>query len=140
MVGVLRRIHDHLRQDTCRGSGPTSGIVESIGLWPDEPGSIKITYVAGYTDDELQGRDTLIDASPIAAAIQHEASLRARAALAAVHRDRLGMIPGPIVSERMGDYTYKLADAVVNQLFGKRSGVTGHTVQLLSEFVNHGIV
>ena len=57
------------------------GILRSFGRWPLEPGSVKVTYWAGYTDEELNGQDSLIDASPIMEVAVEEALRRAKKVL-----------------------------------------------------------
>ena len=116
------------------------GIVRSIGLWPDEPGSVKITYVGGYTCDELNGQDSILDASPIMDVVLAEAARRARKALAMANDSKLGMIAGPLMSEKLGDYSYRLDSSVVRALFGEKGdkSLLSESIEQLSSFLNYG--
>jgi len=112
------------------------GIVRSIGLWPTEAGSVKIAYTAGYTDSELHGQDTMIDASPIMGAIIGEAIRRAKIIFTNMKTSR-GWAAGNLNSESLGDYSYSTD--------GSGAGVTlsnatllGTTKEKLADFVNWG--
>ena len=114
------------------------GIIRSVGLWPLQPGSVKITYTAGYSVTELNGGGLLIDATPIHEAVVNEAVRRAKRALLTA-KATTGYKAGPFTSEKLGDYSYTVDSASISRLFSSMTGVTSDTRELLSTFVNWGI-
>jgi len=115
------------------------GIIKSVGAWPTESGSVKITYIAGYTDAELHGQDNIVDASPIATAVIDEAVIRAKKALMWQKKNGIGFIPGVVTGEKMGDYSYTIDTAMAQKLFGGQWDLSGSSVMLLQPFVHWGI-
>lgn len=115
------------------------GQLNSIGIWPEEPGSVKVTYVAGYTYEEFAGSDSVLDASPIQWACIREAARYVKEALIKKKSSTLGWIPGILMSERLGDYNYKISPALANTLFGGIYGLLPESKESLSEFVNYGL-
>jgi len=126
--------HDSSDNGICR-----DGIIKSVGLWPREPGSVKITYVAGYTNAELHGEDDIIDAGPIGEAVVQEACIRARRAFVWKKNSRVGFMPGVFTSERAGDYSYTIDSGMAKTLFGGQWELSGSSIMLLQPFVNWGI-
>lgn len=115
------------------------GIIRSFGLWPIEPGSIKVVYTAGYTDNELRGQDSVIDASPIWDAALDEAVNRARRAIVQQKSATLGYAAGPKIEERLGDYRYRISDRLSRELFGVRAfSLFPENIDKLQEFVHMG--
>jgi len=118
----------------------SDGVLRSIGLWPLEPGSVKITYVGGYTDDELAGVDAILDASPIVDAVVQEAVLRAKKALLINSKNGAsGFIAGPLAGERLGDYSYQVDVVSARMFFGGKYDLQPETKNKLQEFVNYGV-
>lgn len=115
------------------------GMLRSIGLWPMEPGSVKITYVAGYSDDELHGVDDVINASPISEVVVEEACMRARKAFLWKKKTGSGFIAGPLTSESLGDYSYSVDSSVIKQMFGSSWEIQPANVARLQPFVNWGL-
>lgn len=116
------------------------GILRSHGLWPTEPGSVKIVYSAGYTAAELQGQDSVVDASPIWDACLEECIQRCKKALVNKKSSTLGYLAGPLTSERLGDYSYKVSDEIALKLFGiKAYDLLPESIEKLEDgFVNYG--
>jgi hypothetical protein len=114
------------------------GLIRSIGLWPTEPGSVKITYTAGYNDAELHGQDSLVDASPIVSAIISEAARKVKKALVNAKSDSVGWAGGPFTSESLGDYSYSIDSSTSNRLFGSSVGLTTESKEMLRDFVHWG--
>lgn len=113
------------------------GIVRSFGLWPSLAGSVKVTYLAGYTANELLGNDTLLDASPIRESVIDEATRRVLKKFS--RRKRSAGWVGPLTSESLGDYSYSVDSAVNGKLIGTESTLLAETVLKLEPFVNLGI-
>ncbi len=112
------------------------GILRAIGLWPISPGSVKVTYTAGYTQSELRGTDSIIDASPIWETAIKETARRVRRVLA-LSSGTLGVPVGMITSENLGDYSYSIDTASATaQLFG--GDLLQDSIQRLADFVNWG--
>lgn len=116
----------------------SDGIVRSEGAWPNSPGSVKVTYTAGYTSAELYGQDTVIDASGIGETIVQEAVRRARRALVLKKHSRAGHLPGVVTSESLGDYSYSIDTSQVERLVGG-GDLTPDSKERLAPFVNWGI-
>lgn len=105
-----------------------SGIVYRAGAWSYRPGTIKVTYVSGYSTSQLAGRATghgTIDASEIRLATIMASAKNFRQAAAQVAAVASG-IPGALVSESLADYSYT-ADSSSSQM------MTGMTMSLPSE-------
>lgn len=128
-----------------------SGLLYSYGSWPIEPGSIKVTYTAGYSRLELAGRSTSttssdenseistkgVDGSGIVAAI-------ATTAVAAMNRWGLtkkhsgaGFV-GPIQSESAGDYSYSLASGYLVSLIG--TSLPPEAIEQLNAYRHYGVM
>jgi hypothetical protein len=117
------------------------GILHTDGIWPSEQGCVKVTYTAGYTNDELQGNDNSIDASPIWSAVLLEATRIARTILI-LQKGTMGHVAGPKMSEKLGDYSYTLDTGMSSKILGGVTGSSGglsmDTKDLLEPFVNYG--
>jgi hypothetical protein len=104
--------------DTLDGEGePMSrdGILFSHGLWPLVPGSVKITYLAGYRATELRGEDAITDASLIRESLIDETIRRLHRNESRAKRSATGF-SGPLTSENLGDYSYSVDSTVRNEL------------------------
>ena len=111
----------------------SDGIIRSFGRWPDLPGSVKITYNAGYTAEEFRGQDAVIDASPIFEAVKDETVRRIHKIFARMKK-RLGIV-GPFTSEGMGDYNYSINTEAINRLISGTMDLLPETEQKLSKFI-----
>lgn len=58
---------DYMLDIKSTGWCPSGRVILNAGEWPADPGSIKVTYVAGWTDNELIGNvtDPTLDASDL---------------------------------------------------------------------------
>lgn len=117
----------------------SDGVVMSVGAWPNSPGTIQITYYAGYTQEELHGQDTSIDASPIQEAVLYEAVRRVRRHYSLRKSTRTGFVAGAITSESLGDYSYSADGASAAQL-DRGGSLTPETKEKLSPFLNYGFM
>lgn len=113
------------------------GMIRSNGLWPAQAGSVKVTYVAGYTAAEFAGTDSILDASPIREAVVDEATRRVHKAYSRMKK-RVGFGVGPLTSENIGDYSYSADGAILAQLVGSSSDIMAETALKLEDFVNYG--
>lgn len=123
------------------------GILRSFAAWPTEPGSVQITYTAGYTAAELRGQADTINALPIFDAILQEAARRVRQAFInmkqATGSGTTSFTTGPITSERMGDYSYTIGGggsggSTSDRVFGSVYDALPQTKEALSDFINWG--
>ena len=115
------------------------GVLFSVGRWPTEPGSVKVVYTAGYSQAELNGQDSVIDASPIMEVVVEESLRRAKKVLTLWKKNaKTGHNAGIITSEGLGDYNYSLSPALMEKAMGAGS-LTSESQNKLSEFVNWGI-
>jgi hypothetical protein len=115
----------------------SDGIIRSEGRWPSVAGSVQITYMSGYTAEELAGIDSVIDASPIREAVIDEAVRRTHKAFSRMKK-RTGFGAGPLSSESLGDYSYSVDGVILQQLVGSKSDVMAETALKLESFVNFG--
>lgn len=122
------------RRDSSGFGVCSDGILRSEGRWPSAPGSVRVTYLAGYTAAELNGQDSLLDASPILDAVVAEAATRVKRALTLYKKGRAGHVAGVLKSERLGDYSYTLDGAASQTLFGGRWDLLPETKEKLSDF------
>ena len=125
-----------------------SGMLFANGAWPYEPGTVRVTYTAGYSDAELRGQATAdvesggvyttagVDASPIRWAV---ILTMQQAFLGWDQRrkdDRRGF-KGPIVSERAQDYQYSLGSGASNAA-AMIMQLPAEAVDALEPFRNYG--
>ena len=109
------------------------GIIRSHGRWPDVAGSVKIVYVAGYSDAELHGQDSVIDASAILEAVIDEAVRRVLKVYSRQKRRASGFA-GPFSSESLGAYSYSQDTSITGRLIGGGMDILPETEQKLMEF------
>lgn len=112
------------------------GILRTIGLWPTTAGTVKVTYTAGYSSDELRGSDPQVNGVPIWEACISEAARRARRLLTMKKSGRLGHLAGLLTSEGLGSYNYSMDSASANLLFG--SDLMQDTIDKLEPYINYG--
>ena len=129
------------------------GILLSHGLWPSEPGSIKIVYTAGYTEAELSGSGIAVDGSPIAEAIIFEATRKAKQTIMLAQgagtsgATGVGFTAGSISSEKIGDYSYNLSSSSGGSASGSSGAglydgvkdLSSESMERLADFVNIGL-
>jgi hypothetical protein len=111
------------------------GVLRTIGLWPTTPGTVKVQYTAGYTERELRGEDSVIDASPIWETMMVESVRRARRVLI-MKKGVLGLPAGIRSNESFGDYSYGADAETTKRLFG--GDLLAESKERLSEWVNWG--
>lgn len=116
----------------------SDGVLRSLGSWPQEPGTVKVTYIAGYSPAELRGEDAIINAGPIIEALLLESCRRVRRMFALKKSNGRGMPAGIITSESLGDYSYSIDAGSANKMAMSSSGLMPESVELLSGFVNWG--
>jgi hypothetical protein len=115
------------------------GIIRSAGAWPTEPGSIKIVYIAGYSDAELHGQGGVVDASPITDVIISESIRKIKKAFVEMKQGAVGFVAGPMMSETLGNYKYVLDSAITTRLFGNEWNLMPDSLDRLNDFVNYGM-
>ena len=85
-----------------------TGLLTAINFgWPTEPGSIKVTYVAGWTPRELRGDGDYHEAGSIKRATI-SAFVAAFRELIVQGNSFVKGLPGIITSENLGDYSYSV--------------------------------
>lgn len=112
------------------------GIIRSLGLWPQYPGSVKIAYVAGYTAGELAGTDTVLDASPIQEAVLDEATRRFHQCMSRAKKSQ--GFTTPFMGEKLGDYSYSIQEDLQREFLSSKSDVMASTMYKLETFINLG--
>lgn len=116
----------------------TDGIIRAQGTWPDLAGSVKITYVAGYTATELRGEDTVIDAGLIFEAVIDEA-VRRVLKIYSRSKNRLAGFVGPLTSENLGDYSYSSSSGIFDRLVGGQMDILPETELKLADFCRYDL-
>lgn len=116
----------------------SDGILRAEGGWPSAPGTIKVVYVAGYTDAEFHGDDEVVDASPILEAVIDEATRRVHKIYSRM-KGRAGFGKGAFTSENLGDYSYSVNTAAMNRLIGGGMDLLPETIHKLQDYVNWGL-
>lgn len=109
------------------------GIIRSHGRWPSEPGSVKLTYYAGYKPAELNGTDTIINAYPIKDAVIDEFQRRYAKMTSRITSATTGL--GPLTLEILGDYQRGMDSGILNTLMGGTYDLLPETKEKLNEFV-----
>lgn len=114
------------------------GILRSFGLWPLEPGSVKVSYLSGYTEDELEGDDSVLDASVIREVAKRE-SIRRFIQSETIFKSKMAGYTGPLTSENLGDYSYSVDGSILKSLVGfSGNGLMMESVLQIEAFVNFG--
>lgn len=113
------------------------GIVRSIGLWPSNPGSVKVVYVCGYTAKELHGQDSVIDAHVINETVINEAVRRFHIFNAFMKKTRTGFTPGLLESESLGDYSYSMDNSSLLGMLASKGELLQASMDALEQYVNY---
>jgi hypothetical protein len=126
-----------------------SGCLYSMASWPTEPGTVLVTYRAGYSYTELAGRAyaSAVDATTgeITMARINASGIKRAAAIAAVKAmhtwmslqksSTMGWRPGALASESAGDYSYSLAGGGLADL---KVVLPDEAKEALEPFVHYG--
>jgi hypothetical protein len=142
-------------QDQLQEGVNATGHVFSYTAWPSEPGTVKVTYKAGYSDWELAGRafntdetdpDTEttcsgLDASPIKQAamltmVQAFNSFKFQSS----GRGADGGVSGVLTGERMGDYSYTVDLSAFTSAFQSSMALPAAAQDYLEEFRHYGLM
>lgn len=123
--------------DSQGNSVSLSGIVYSHGLWSNTAGSIKVVYVAGFTEDEFRGNSGILDASPVWESVLDE-TIRRMKRTYLLEKKKTGIGQGPFASESLGDYSYSASGAAQDRILGSSSSLLASTVDKLLPFQNLG--
>jgi len=115
------------------------GIIRTEGRWPAIAGSVKVVYVAGYTDAELHGQDSVIDASPILEAVIDESVRRVKKIYSRMKSSSVSFETGLKTSEKLGEYSYETDSNSAQTLVGGQQDMTNETKMKLEEFVHYGV-
>jgi hypothetical protein len=142
-------------QDLLQAGVNATGHVFSYTAWPAEPGSVKVTYKAGYSDWELAGRadntdqtdpDTETTCSGLDASPIKEAALLTLVAafnsykFQSAGRNADGTIGGILTGERLGDYSYTADISAFRSAAGMAVAVPPAAQDRLAEFLHYGIM
>jgi hypothetical protein len=134
-----------------QGNYAPSGIVQARGAWTVTPGSIKITYLAGYSEAELAGEALAnVDSGGIVTTAYVNASdIKQAAILTAMkffktveeHKKQstVGFTAGAINSEKLGDYSYTLdTSSVSSALSSMQVSLPQEADMLLEPYMHYG--
>lgn len=131
-----------------------SGQLVSVGAWPMNPGTVQVSYIAGYSPAEFAGdveativddggKITMlgVDASPIKQACLLE-SMRYYHQFAVFSKSSLTgiLVPGPKQSENLGSYSYSLASGQAAALLtGMQIAISPEAAMLLESYRHFGL-
>jgi len=118
--------------------------------WPMEPGTVRVTYRAGYSPDELAGRASAtatasdgtittarVNASPIKRAVLLTVTT-AMQKWAALKKGTSGWKPGGLSSEKLGDYSYTVGGTSAQTVAGLKVELSGTAIEILEPFKHWG--
>lgn len=116
------------------------GIIRAEGRWPDVAGSVEVIYIAGYTDEELHGQDSVVNAGSILDVVVDEAVRRFLKVMSRSKRALSGFA-GPFTSENLGEYSYSVDSGIFAKLVGGSVDLLPENEQKLMEFMrcNFGV-
>jgi len=115
------------------------GILRSEGLWPEKPGCVKVTYTAGYSSDELNGDDSILNARPIFEAVLTEAARRAKRTFMSQYSAGTGWSAGTLEMERLGDYQYRIGGQLAQDgTYSNLYELLASNREILNDYVNYG--
>ena len=133
-----------------------SGCLVAISTgWPVNPGTVKVTYRAGYSPLEFAGQATAnetdvngnvtkigVDASPIKAATLMTCMAQYHQLHNWSQNQLTGLLtPGPKSSESLGSYSYSLANgAAAAMITGMQLEVPPAASMLLEPFMHYGLM
>jgi hypothetical protein len=132
-----------------------SGQLIAVSAWPAGIGTVKVTYRAGYSQDEFRGpaASSSIDSAGIvttqgvdASALKAGTLLTCMAKYMTLKSFSVSSLtgvhaPGPFSSESLGDYSYSLANPQAAALIsGMAVDVPPEAMDYLSDFVNYGVL
>ena len=113
------------------------GIIRSFGLWPVTPGSVQVTYTAGYSSSEFSGNSASVDATPIHTAVLEESTRLAKKVMVNKKQTQ-GWIAGQFAEEELGDYRYVIDGTTASKLYGSSFNLMSETKEMLADFINYG--
>ena len=131
-----------------------SGQLLAVGSWPVEPGTVKVSYRAGFSQLEFEGQAATtatdddgfitvagVDASGIKQAVLLEC-MRAYHTFKAFSLQSTGVhAVGPFSSERLGDYSYSLASGQAAAILTTMGLAISPQAQLyLEPFAHYGLM
>jgi hypothetical protein len=129
-----------------------SGMLIATGAWPSGIGTVKVTYRAGYSDNEFRGPATTsaegadgtittlgVDASGIKSAALLTCMAKYLTLKSFSVNTLTGVHPvGPFSSERLGDYSWSGANPQLAAVIaGMATDVPPEAAMLLSDFVSY---
>lgn len=115
-----------------------SGILVSGGIWPQQSGSIKVIYIAGFSDDEFRGASNTVNATPIWEVVIDEACRRVQKIFAWKKKSLGGLGGGVITSETLGSYSRSIDTALLSREIGGMA-ISATNQEKLNDFVHYGV-
>lgn len=116
--GNLLTVGSHYVLDTEEATVSESGHLRRLSrFWPRQPGSVQVTYTAGFTAEELAGTGGTTDASDIRFAV-HMLFQKAYREMTSWKKSSTTGAAGPIESETVPGYSYKLNSAATAAALG----------------------
>ncbi len=105
-----------------------TGLLYRNGEWPTIPRCVKVTYLSGWTDAQLNGD---------AAGAIKLAAIETVAAVFKRQKDRQKSA-GPKISESIGKYSYSTSAMLATDAAGLNVGIPASAIALLQPYRNYG--
>ena len=121
-----------------------SGIIYRVGFgWPTRARTVKLTYVAGYSEAELAGTADGVNAALLREAAIDEAARRYRQMKNNAQLASGKISAGTKVSERLGDYAYTTSNSSESDNQASNAlhqSLANATIEKLQEFMYYGLM
>ena len=126
-----------------------SGNLKSYGNWPSTPGTVKVIYRAGYSSTEFAGTASAssvvgstittkgISGAGIAMAVQSTVVAMFTRAMSMRKKALAGFTAGPLLSERLQDYSYTV-DRQALSSGGLSVSLPDDARQMLEPYMHYG--
>lgn len=128
-----------------------SGQLKAYGSWPDEPGTVKVTYRAGYSPAEFLGTATTtstaadgtvttagVSATGIVLAVHSTAMVAFSRFMSMRKKAGAGWTSAPLQSENLGDYSYTVDTSGLSAA-GVAVALPDDAKQYLAPYLHYGV-
>lgn len=137
----LTRGEDYVMDLDVPGGSMSGHLIRLGGSWSHLEGSIKVTYLAGFTSNELKG--DIVDAADVYDGTDvHQAVLMAAMKnyneMKKQQPASLSGVGGPITYEKIEGYEYAIDKTMSMELWGLSKDLPPISKKLLSRYINYG--
>jgi len=128
--------NDYYITNNISGFNMFAHVVRRVGNWPCSPGSIRVSYTAGWTADELNGNvsDLDLDASDIKMATLLAIASRYNEALSIAPTQGAAGSTGSVERFRIDDYEIQYGSTTAESSFDQNVSLPTNSRTLLSQY------